>query len=225
VNVTVVRCDLERGIASVDVLDAAERRRASAFVFERHRRRYLAAHTFLRSVLGAALDVAPAALRFAATENGKPYLPEHPGFAFNMSHADSIAYVAMASAGSIGVDVEVHHPLEDLLGVARSVFSPLELEQLEREAGNAQIAAFLRCWTRKEAYVKALGVGLGAQLTDITVLPTQDAVIVPPIEGVSDVPFHVRTVPSGEEEYVAIATTHAITALAVREFSLPKGEG
>jgi len=225
VNVTVVRCDLERGIASLDMLDPAERGRAAAFVFEHHRRRYVAAHTFLRSVLGAVLGVAPAALRFAATEHGKPYLPDHPALAFNMSHSDSIAYVAIAAEGEIGVDVELHHPLDDLMGVARTVFSTLEVAQLEREVGNAQIAAFLRCWTRKEAYVKALGIGLGAQLTDITVHCTQDAVLVPPIVGVSQVPFHVRAVPSREGEYVAIATTRPVASIETKEFPLPEGEG
>lgn len=201
------RCDLDRGIASLDTLDRTERERAAAFVFEHHRRRYIVAHVFLRAVLAQSLSVTPASLRFAATEHHKPYLKDHPTVAFNMSHADGVAYVAIAAAGDLGVDVELHHSIDDLLGVARLVFSASEVAEVREAAGEERIVRFLRCWTRKEAYVKALGVGLGTELTSITVGTWTDDVVVPPLQGISDLAFHVRTVPSRSGEHVAIATS------------------
>lgn len=206
-NVTVWRCDLDRGVASLDTLDEAERARAAAFVFEHHRRRYIASHCFLRAVLASALNASPAGLRFAATEHRKPFLVDHPTLAFNMSHADGIAYVAIGSAGEIGVDVELHHSMTDLLGVARLVFAPSEVADVGAAAGEEQVAKFLRCWTRKEAYVKALGVGLGAELTSITVGSAAIDVEVPPLRGISDVPFYVRSLSTSASEYAAIAAT------------------
>lgn len=224
-NVTVWRCDLDREVASLDTLDAAERTRAAAFAFEHLRRRYIVAHSFLRSVLGSALGIAPAAICFESSQHGKPHLANPTAIAFNLSHAQSIAYVAIAPVGDLGIDVELHHRIDDLMAVARTVFSPLEIRELEREQGDALVAGFLRCWTRKEAYVKALGVGLGAELRDITVHPNTVDITVPSIAGVSDVPFFVRTVPSREGEYVAIASTHTIDRIEVREFRSPSPLG
>lgn len=218
-NVTVWRCDLDREIASLDVLDDAERARAAAFAFEHLRRRYIVAHSFLRHVLASQSGIAAGAIRFEATEHGKPFLAGNPHLQFNMSHAQGIAYVALAPEGDLGVDVELHHAIDDLMNVARTVYSPIELQQLEKMSGEAQTAGFLRCWTRKEAYVKALGVGLGAALREITVHPQVSDITVPPIEGVSDAPFFVRTVPSRADEYVAVASTNEIERIEVQEFS------
>jgi 4'-phosphopantetheinyl transferase len=205
VNVTVWRCDLDRGIASLDLLDQAERARAAAFKFDHHRRRYVAAHTFLRKVLGDALSVPPAAIRFQVTQHGKPYLADHSSVVFNMSHADGIAYVAIASAGAVGIDVELHHTIQDLMGVARTVFSTVELEELARTSGHGQTASFLRCWTRKEAYVKALGIGLGTDLPRVTVRSVAEDLVVPPAADISDAAYYVRTVDSLANEYVALS--------------------
>lgn len=217
-NVTVWRCDLDRGVASLDTLDVEERARAAAFVFDQHRHRYIVAHCFLRSVLASALGVTPASLAFSATEHHKPYLAAHP-IAFNMSHADGVAYVAIASAGDLGVDVELHRSMEDLLGVARLVFSPSEVTEVREASGDEQLAKFLRCWTRKEAYVKALGVGLGAALTSITVGSAPVDLEVPPLRDISDVAFHVRSLPSIVGEYAAIATTVRPDRVELIEFA------
>ncbi len=206
-NVRVFRCDLDREVASLDTLDDEERARAAAFAFDHHRRRYIAAHRFLRATLGSALGVSPASLRFAATEHRKPVLVDHPSLPFNMSHADGVAYVAIGSMGELGVDVELHHAVADVLGVAKLVFSASEVAEISAASEDEQIARFLRCWTRKEAYVKALGVGLGAALTSITVGTEPVDIEVPPLHGISDVALHVRSLRTSASEYVAIAAT------------------
>ena len=217
-KVIVWRCGLDRGIASLDTLDEAERARAAAFAFEHLRRRYVVAHSFLRQVLADTIGAAAQSIRFETSAHGKPFLADHPTVQFNMSHAQGIAYIAIAPSGHLGVDVELHHRIEDLMNVARTVYSPVELHELELMSGDEQTAGFLRCWTRKEAYVKALGVGLGAELREITVHPRVDDITVSPIDGVSDVSFFVRTVPSAANEYVAVASTEEIRQIEVREF-------
>jgi 4'-phosphopantetheinyl transferase len=218
VNVTVWRCDLDHGVASLDTLDEVERTRAAAFVFEHHRRRYIVAHSFLRSVLGAALTVAPTSIRFSATEHGKPYVANY-GLTFNLSHSDHIAYVAISSTGEIGIDVELHRHMDDVLRLAATVFSPDEIREIESVPANAQIARFLRCWTRKESYVKAVGVGLGAELTSITVRSTSDPISVLPRPGVSDSIFYIRTLASPSAEYVALATSALPNRVVVSDFN------
>jgi 4'-phosphopantetheinyl transferase len=219
VNVTVWRCDLDNGVASLDTLDEVERARAAAFVFEHHRRRYIVAHSFLRSVLGAALMVAPSSIRFSVTEHGKPYLANYNGLTFNLSHSDRIAYVAIGSAGEIGMDVELHRHMDDVLRLAETVFSPDEIREIESVAGDAQVARFLHCWTRKESYVKAIGVGLGAELTSITVRTTTDPISVLPRPGVSDLTFYVQTLASPPREYVALATSAVPDRIVITDFS------
>lgn len=219
-NVTVWRCDLDRGIASLDTLDETERARAAAFAFEHHRRRYIVAHRFLRLVLSQTIGVSPTTIRMAATEQGKPYLPDYESLAFNMSHADHVAYVAVAPDGALGVDVELHHGIDDLLGVARTVFSPSELAEVTSVLGDEQIAGFLRAWTRKEAYVKAVGVGLGAELRSITVRTTPTDIAVLPRVGISDRAFHIQTLDSRPQEYAAIATSFKVVSrIGVSDFS------
>jgi len=214
------RCDLDRELASPDVLDDQERARAARFAFEHLRRRYVAAHAFVRTVLGAALSREPQSLVFDTSEHGKPFL-EQDALAFNLSHADSIAYLVVGGTAPIGIDVELHHRIDDLMGVARTVFSTSEMAVLERAGEDERDTLFLRCWTRKEAYVKALGVGLGARLTDITVLPSCEDVVVPASEGVSDSSFHVRSIEASVAEYVAIATAGIPHAVLLRDFHLP----
>jgi 4'-phosphopantetheinyl transferase len=219
VNVTVWRCDLDNGFASLDTLDEVERARAAAFVFEHHRRRYIVAHSFLRSVLGAALTVAPTSVRFSATEHGKPYIANHNGLTFNLSHSDHIAYVAIGSTGEIGIDVELHRHMDDVLRLAEAVFSPDEIQEIESVSADTQIARFLHCWTRKESYVKAVGVGLGAELTSITVRSTTDPISVLPRPGISDSTFYIRTLTSSSAEYVALATSVLPDRVVVSDFN------
>ena len=147
----------------VVVLSTAEHERAQRFVFERDRRRYLSAHVGLRDLLASRTSLPAAALVFEEGPFGKPSLPRHSAHcAFNMSHSDDVALVALADdgVGEIGVDVEMLRAMPDALALARQNFSASEVAELAATPPHDQSLAFLLGWTRKEACLKAIGSGL-----------------------------------------------------------------
>lgn len=143
----------------------AERDRASRF----HRRddgdRYLAAHGALRLLLASYLTCDPLGIRFAVTENGKPFL-EDERLQFNLSHSGDLALIAVAWSRQVGVDVEQLRAMPDLKSVAARVCTPGELQSLAGLAEPQRERAFFAMWTRKEALAKATGEGIGAIVRD-----------------------------------------------------------
>ena len=142
------------------VLSNDERDRADRFVFARDRRRFLAAHVALRQVLELRLGRAAHTYRFVAGPFGKPGLAGSSGCAFNLSHSDDVALIAMAQDGEIGVDVESPRVVDDLADLAERNFARSECEHLSTLLPAERGVAFLHCWTRKEACLKAIGSGL-----------------------------------------------------------------
>ena len=142
------------------VLDDDELARAARLRFERDRRRYVASHVALRQVLARRTGRPAAALRFEAGEHGKPRLAGAPTCAFSLSHSDDGALIALADDGEVGVDLERVRPMRDLDALARRILTVDEFERLEAVAPAGRTTAFLRAWTRKEACLKALGIGL-----------------------------------------------------------------
>jgi 4'-phosphopantetheinyl transferase len=150
-------------------LDQDELARAGRFHFERDRLRFMAGRGLLRHILASYLDVAPNALQFGYTGNGKPYLLSPTALHFNVSHAAEVLVVAVARDRQLGVDVEVL-PLEAADdGVAKLVFCSAEQEALEGLDAANYSRVFARLWTRKEAYIKADGRGMTLRLDHIDV--------------------------------------------------------
>lgn len=151
----------------VAVLSANERERAARFHFADHRRRYEIGHGALRRILGAYLGRAPQAVEFVFGPRGKPFLAEslagHHGPYFSLSHSGKLALIGVASA-EIGVDCEKVRRLESYVAIAEKHFSRDEFAGLMRVPEAERLFAFYRCWTRKEAYIKALGEGLAMAL-------------------------------------------------------------
>jgi 4'-phosphopantetheinyl transferase len=152
--------DVDPDASSTSVLDDRERTRAARFAFERDRRRYIAAHRFLRERLAERTGVAAAHLRFAEGDFGKPRLIEPPRCAFSLSHSEGLALVALANRGEIGADIEMLRPMPDLDDLARRCFTRDEQRELGAVSPADRSLHFLRGWTRKEACLKALGAGL-----------------------------------------------------------------
>ena len=145
-------------------LDEAELGRARRFVYADDATRYLRAHLALRAILGAYLRREPAELRFAQSEHGKPSLVlDGGGWPFNLSHSKDIAVVAIASGGEVGVDVEAVGDDLPSADLAAAVLCAEESEDLARMPTAAQAACFVACWTRKEACLKAVGLGLSLE--------------------------------------------------------------
>lgn len=143
-----------------------ETERASRFYFQQHRRRYRVAHGALRTILGHYLGAEPKSIHFDHGPKGKPSLadPAHQHLAFNLSHSAELALVGLTLKPTIGVDVEELRPLRDLMRLAEHTFAPPEYEVLKNLPEAQHIEGFFNCWTRKEAYIKATGLGLSQPL-------------------------------------------------------------
>jgi 4'-phosphopantetheinyl transferase len=153
-------------------LSADEWARARRFRFEVHRRRFIAGRGVLRALLGAYLGVPPERLAFTYGERGKPDLA--PAFLdrplyFNLSHSHELALLAVTRAREIGADVEHVKPMPDLSRIAERFFAAEENAALHALPPEQHERAFFHCWTRKEAYLKAVGVGLAAPLDSFIV--------------------------------------------------------
>lgn len=163
-------------------LDLGERERAARFHFEKHRRRFILGRGFLRLLLGRYLEIAPEEVRFAYGPYGKPSLAdEHAasGLRFNASHSHELAVYGFVQEREIGVDVEYVKDDFKSEEIAGHFFSAHEVQTLMALPNDERTAAFFRCWTRKEAYIKALGSGLSHPLDqfDVTLTAHESAAL------------------------------------------------
>lgn len=151
--------------ALVGVLSEEERLRAARFVFERDAARYIVGRASLRQILSAYLGVAPDRIGFSYGPHGKPALafPREP-LTFNVSHSGDLALYAVSWDRRVGVDVERARHVDDLQGLAAQVFAPAEREELASLPVDQRASAFFEGWTRKEAFIKAVGDGLSHPL-------------------------------------------------------------
>ncbi len=153
-------------------LSAEERERASRFHFDWDRKRFILSHGSLRAILGHYLDLPPEAIVFGLGEHGKPNLdpvPNNAGTRFNLSHSGDLVLIAVARQSEVGVDVEKIRPEIELERLAKRFFSADEAEGLMALESGLRLQAFFRCWTRKEAYIKAHGKGLSIPLNQFRV--------------------------------------------------------
>lgn len=154
------------------ILAAEELERAGRFAFQRDRRRYIAGRTALRLSLAELLGAGPETIRLEYGEHGKPRLAEDAGWHFNLTHSDSIGLIVIGYAGlvgAVGIDVERITEVTDWQMLAAANFSPQECKELAATGAQRRARAFLSCWTRKEACVKALGTGLSLPTSGFTV--------------------------------------------------------
>ncbi len=166
----------ETSVCVFATLSSDERSRAARFRYERDRRRFIVAHRVLRELLGRYLCADPGRIRFVLNAFGKPALGPEFGrrLRFNLSHSAERALIAVAPDADVGVDLERIRPEPDYAEVARRFFSAAELDYLGGLPSHLHVRAFLSCWTKKEAYVKARGEGLAMPLTDFSVPLTAD---------------------------------------------------
>jgi 4'-phosphopantetheinyl transferase len=173
VHVVLLRLEQELPGAGA-LLDETERARADRFAFEPDRHRFVTAHAWVRIVLGRCLEQAPESLRFTAGPRGKPRLVDTAvDLRFNLSHAGERALLAVTRGQEVGVDIEQERPM-GISVLARRFFAPLEWQALQAMEASEQIPAFFRCWTRKEAFIKAIGDGLACPLGGFEVSLAED---------------------------------------------------
>ena len=150
-------------------LNPEEKIRANRYHFPKHQRRFTAARAMLRLILARYLDKDPRTLDFNHNQHGKPYLTNNiEGLQFNLSHSKDTALLAISKNQELGVDLE-YFSKRSFLGIAEHVFSPNEIQALRQLPQKAQTLAFFTIWAQKEAFIKAVGMGLAYPLKQFNV--------------------------------------------------------
>jgi len=174
VDLEVVRAEEARWQS---VLSPDESTRAARFHFAVDRQRFVAARAVLRTILAGYLTADPKGLSFSYSKKEKPSLgpgQADSGVTFNVSHSGGIALFAFARRREIGIDVEQVRRDFDVEAIAKRFFSTREQEQLAALPKESRFEAYFRCWTRKEAYIKATGDGLSLPLHQFDVSIAED---------------------------------------------------
>lgn len=154
-----------------EILSPEELTRAKLYRFRRDARHFIARRCLLRCLLAAYLEISPDGIVFQATRQGKPFLanPGRDGLTFSISHSSASALFAISRGSEVGVDLEKERDNLDPMELATQFFAPSERLALELLPSQERKAAFFRTWTRKEAWLKAVGCGLSLPLTDFLV--------------------------------------------------------
>jgi 4'-phosphopantetheinyl transferase len=161
------------------LLSADETQRANRFRFDKNRNEFTIARGLLRAMLSKYLSCTPATIRFQFSSKGKPSLAQRDsaGLQFNVAHSGDLILLAFVQGRRLGVDVEQVRTDFATDEIAERFFSPAERKALRALQPAQRYEAFFRCWTRKEAYIKATGDGLSLSLDqfDVTLLPGEPA--------------------------------------------------
>lgn len=154
------------------VLSEDEVDRATRFYFERHRQCFVITRGMLRIILSWYLKRKPRELCFCYNKYGKPAIADMSGdltLNFNVSHSGRLALCAITAERKVGVDIESIRPFKNMEGIVMSMFSNQEQEAFSALPEYMKQEAFFNCWTRKEAYLKAVGRGLSYPLGKFSV--------------------------------------------------------
>ena len=160
-----------------DSLTSDEIARADRFRFDDGRRRFVVGRGILRSILAGYLETKPQEIRFQYGPQGKPSLEkmyENAGLNFNLAHTRDLVVCACTRQCEIGVDVEHIHPVDEIDRIARRIFSEGDYLAWNHLPDELRLTAFYRCWTQKEALIKALGYGLSQPMSQLSVSMLSD---------------------------------------------------
>jgi 4'-phosphopantetheinyl transferase len=192
------------------ILSPEERTRAARFHFSRDREYFAATRALLRTILASYLDSDPASLVFRYSEKEKPALQTSQSgdpIEFNVSHSGGAAMLAFSRGRPLGLDVEQIRDNFDHVAIARRFFSEQEQRELAALAPSERCYGFFRCWTRKEAYVKAQGAGLSLPLSqfDVSLKPgDEDALLSTRPDGDEAARWSLREVQAGDGYLAAL---------------------
>jgi 4'-phosphopantetheinyl transferase len=211
--------------ALADVLSADERARAARYYFEKDRRQFVVARGVLRSILAGYTGVAAHALRFSYTARGKPTLDPADGAGdlhFSVSHTHGRALYGVVRGRAVGVDIERVRDGVAFNEIAGRFFSQTESATLASLPNDERPQAFFRCWTRKEAYVKAVGGGLSIPFDQFEVtLRSGDPVVLKPIRrpDAEEERWSLWEVMSGPDYIAAVAVEGQGVGIVRREWA------
>ena len=194
--------------------------RADRFLDRQHQVRYAVGRGILRVVLGKRLDVPPESIEFVYGEKGKPALRDRR-LEFNASHSREIVMIALTRKQGIGVDVEHQRVDLDHMKLAERFFSKSERDDIRALPESQRQDAFYACWTRKEAYMKAVGDGFSIPLSGfrVSVSPREVASLLEVAGNAGEVDrWRLSDVPAPDGYYASIAVEAPLRE--VRTFSV-----
>ncbi|MBC8007539.1 MAG: 4'-phosphopantetheinyl transferase superfamily protein [Prolixibacteraceae bacterium] len=166
--------------ALTEYLSPEERRRADRFRFDRDRRRFIVARARLRQLLGERVKARPEEVELVYGSHGKPALSQrlnNMDWRFNVSHRDDVAAYVFSQGREVGIDVEAIRPVHRADTIASHFFSRSEQEAYLALDSSDKMPGFFNCWTRKEAFIKAIGLGISHPLDcfDVSLAPGDPA--------------------------------------------------
>lgn len=135
-----------------------------------HQLSYLISHAACRQILAQYLNLSAAQIKYKKNQHGKPSLDHDTPIRFNISHSQKAAIIAISNHAEIGVDIEFNKKKPSWEKIARRFFNPLEVEHLFKQEKTIQEKIFFQIWTRKEAYIKALGTGFATPFASFNVI-------------------------------------------------------
>jgi 4'-phosphopantetheinyl transferase len=177
IHVWTLRTNAPRNVISrfEEVLAPDEIGRAAQFRVSRPRESFILTRAALRYLLGHYLGQSPASICLQYGTKGKPALSQNGELRFNVTHSGEMAAIALTRGCDVGIDLEQLRSLPDLEEIAARSFSDEEAVGINSLPASARARAFFECWTRKEAYVKAIGVGLSKPLNSFRVTTKRDS--------------------------------------------------
>lgn len=164
----------ERDQSEIDgfakVLSPDESEKANRFKFNKHRSNYITSRYYLRVLTGMYIATKPHKIVFHYTDKDKPYIkPDSNNIKFNLAHSGNRCVFAFTKIYDVGIDIEHKREIPDAREICHRFFSEKEIEDLNKVNDELVSDTFLLCWTRKEAFIKAVGEGLSYPLAEFTV--------------------------------------------------------
>jgi len=150
------------------ILSEDEILKSERFRFEKDKINYVNCRSFLRILIGRYLECLPENIKFSYTKYGKPYI-ENVNLYFNLSHSSKHFVYAFGGNKNIGIDTEFIKEMPDALEIAKRYFSEYEFSEIVKASKQNINKSFFKCWTRKEAFIKAIGEGLSYPLDSFSV--------------------------------------------------------
>ena len=200
--------------ACYELLSIEEQERARRFRVDRARKEFVLTRGTLRSLLAQYLGGSPQDIRFQYADHGKPTVEGESSLFFNVSHTSCLALMAFVKQRAIGVDVENVGREVEAERLTERFFSEHERQALSRLEGDELQAAFFRCWTRKEAYIKAKGDGLSLPLHqfDVSIVEgDRDALLATRPDAAEAERWTICDIPIGPGYAAAVAVHHEDT--------------
>ncbi len=169
----------EKENALYDLLSVDEKKRASKYRSEKDRSFFIIARGIIRKIISYYLAVDPKIISFFYNNYGKPYINHYRFLCFNISHSEDLLMCIIAKNREVGIDVERIIDLDNYELIAQRFFSYNEYLNLKSVPQKYRLSSFYECWTRKEAFVKAIGNGFSYPFNqfEVSLMPNEPAVL------------------------------------------------